>query len=170
MEIELKQADFNDKPVLRNLFELYQYDFSEYENSDVDDHGLYGYRYLDHYWTDPGRMAFLIRVNGKLAGFALLRQLHDGHSSPTYSIAEFFVMRKYRRKGVGRECARRLFDHYPGRWRVAEEMNNLPSQTFWHNIIEEYTQGNYEEMRLNNEEWRGLVQVFRTEGGVGVFE
>ncbi len=170
MEIELQAVGYDDKPVLRNLFELYQYDFSEYENSDVDEHGLYGYRYLDHYWTEPGRHAFFIRVDGKLAGFALVRELHEGYSSPTHSIAEFFVLRKYRRRGVGREAATRLFDQFPGRWRVAEEESNLPAQAFWHKVIETYTRGNYEEMRMNNDEWRGLLQVFRTEGGKGAFE
>ena len=170
MEIELQGAEINDKPVLRNLFELYQYDFSEYENSDVDEHGLYGYRYLDHYWTDPGRYPFLIRVDGRLAGFVLVRELHEGHGSPTRSIAEFFVMRKYRRRGVGREVARRIFDQFPGRWRVAIEKNNPPAQSFWRRVIEEYTGGDFEEMRLEGEEWSGVVYVFRTMSGAGGFE
>jgi predicted acetyltransferase len=165
MEIDLQPASINDKPVLRNLLELYQYDFSEYENSDVDEHGLYGYRYLDHYWTDPNRYAYLVRVDHALAGFALLRVIHDNPGSPTHSVAEFFVMRKYRRRGVGREVACRLFDLFPGRWRVEEEKDNLPAQAFWHKVIDEYMRGNFEEMRPVNVEWVGLVQLFRTEGG-----
>ena len=34
--------------------ELYRYDFSEFDGADVGSHGEYGYRYLDHYWAEPG--------------------------------------------------------------------------------------------------------------------
>lgn len=34
------------KPVLRNP-QLYQWDLSEFDDRDVDTHGLYGYPYLD---------------------------------------------------------------------------------------------------------------------------
>ena len=163
MEIDLQPASINDKPVLRNLLELYQYDFSEYENSDVDIHGLYGYRSLDHYWTDPGRYAFLVRVDGVLAGFAMVRDIHDNPGSPTHSIAEFFVMRKYRCHGVGSEVARRLFDLFPGRWRIAQEEENLPAQAFWRKVVSEYTHANFEEMRQRDAEWVGVVLLFRTE-------
>jgi predicted acetyltransferase len=163
MEIDLQPASINDKPVLRNLLELYQYDFSEYENSDVDQHGLYGYRYLDHYWAEQGRYPFLLRVDGRPAGFALVRTIYEGPGNFVHSVAEFFVMKKYRRHGVGRETARRLFEMFPGRWRVAEEEENYPAQAFWHTVIDEFTNGDFEECKMDNEEWRGMMQVFRSE-------
>src|SRR5215471_15872892 len=48
MHIDLVPAELVDKAVLRNLLELYRYDFSEFTGDDVDEHGLYGYPYLDH--------------------------------------------------------------------------------------------------------------------------
>ena len=72
MEFELVAATEDDKPVLRRLVELYRYDFSEFDQADVDVHGEYGYRYLDHYWTEGSRAPFLFRVNGRWAGFALV--------------------------------------------------------------------------------------------------
>lgn len=51
---ELIEATVDDKPVVRRLLELYLHDFSEFSGQDLNDHGEYGYRYLDHYWTDPG--------------------------------------------------------------------------------------------------------------------
>jgi predicted acetyltransferase len=35
-------------------------------------------------------------------------------------ITEFFVMRKYRRQGIGKRVARELFECSPGRWEVAD--------------------------------------------------
>src|SRR2546428_3149200 len=59
MHFSLVAAPENARPVLRRLVELYLYDFSEFDGADVGPHGEYGYRYLDHYWTDPDRHAFL---------------------------------------------------------------------------------------------------------------
>jgi len=55
MTIRVQQASLEDKSILRNLLELYAYDFTEYDQLDLDAHGLYGYHRLDHYWTEPGR-------------------------------------------------------------------------------------------------------------------
>lgn len=43
MKIELIQVEKKQKSVLRQLVELYSYDVSEYEKSDVNEYGFYGY-------------------------------------------------------------------------------------------------------------------------------
>jgi predicted acetyltransferase len=159
MDITIEPVAVSDKSVLRNLLELYLYDFSEYDGADLNDHGLYQYEYLDMYWTEHGRHPFFLKVSGKLAGFALVRELEAG-PPPLYSMAEFFVMRKYRRRKVGETFAKRLFDMFPGRWSVAEEENNLPSQVFWRKVVHEYTRGVYDEVEMVG--WEGPVQKFET--------
>ncbi|HSH79924.1 MAG TPA: hypothetical protein VLA19_15465 [Herpetosiphonaceae bacterium] len=61
-----------DKPVFRNLMQLYQYDFSAFSGTNPDPHGVFEYAYLDHYWTPDGRvegrMPFLVRVDEQLGG------------------------------------------------------------------------------------------------------
>jgi predicted acetyltransferase len=146
LTVELHPINFSEKPVLRRLMELYQYDFSEFTGEDIDDSGEYGYRYLDHYWTEEGRYPFFIKIAGKLAGFVLVRILDRREGQTTYSMAEFFVMRKYRRQGAGYEVACRIFDRFPGWWQVEQEAANLPAQAFWRRVIGEYTGGRYEEM------------------------
>jgi len=140
MKIELEIVREADKSVLRNLLELCSHDYSEFNQADVDAHGLYNYSYLDHYWTEPDRYAFFIKAGDKLAGFVMVRTLEDG----THSIAEFFVLRKYRHQGVGKVVAWRIFDRFPGPWSVEQEPGNLPAQRFWNKIIGEYTSGCYE--------------------------
>ncbi len=164
VNIEIQSAQVKDKSILRNLMELYVYDFTEFMQWDVDEHGLFGYKYLDHYWTDPDRHPFLIRVSGKLAGFVLVRDMNSSNQERTHSIAEFFVLRKYRRQGVGREVARRVFDMFPGQWSVKEIENNHSAQIFWRRVISEYTGGDFEEEHLQNEKSKGVVQRFRTKG------
>lgn len=156
--IDIQLVSIEDKPVLRNLLELYSYDFSEYEASDVDEHGLYGYKYLDHYWTEDGRYPYFVRVDGKLAGFVLVRTISDTFRS----ISEFFVMKKYRRNGVGIHSAFKVFDMFAGEWEVAQIEENKPAQAFWRKVISEYTKGNYEE--ILKEDWNGPVQRFYSRG------
>ena len=105
LAIELEGVRQMDKSVLRNLLELCHHDYSEFNQADVDEHGLYGYIYLDNYWTEPGRYAFFIKVGGKLAGFVMVRAMGDN----MHTIAEFFVLRKYRHQGVGQIAAQRIF-------------------------------------------------------------
>ncbi|MCM3274242.1 GNAT family N-acetyltransferase [Paenibacillus elgii] len=158
MEVVVSKAAAEQKSVLRNLLELYKYDFTEFDPEDVNEHGLFEYPYLDHYWTEEGRHPFLVYVDGKLAGFALIREL--GSDERVYSIAEFFVMKKYRRHGVGRKLAFDLFNRFPGQWEVAQMEENVPAQTFWRRIIDEYTKGSYQEM--TRDDWEGPIQTFRS--------
>jgi predicted acetyltransferase len=122
---ELFEATIHDEPVLRRLLELYAHDFSAYNGADVDDHGRYGYQYLDNYWTDPDRYPFLFKVDGRFAGFALVR------AGAPHDMAEFFVMRKYRRSGVGVEAARAVFARFAGEWQVRELAANVGATAFW---------------------------------------
>ena len=120
MHITLTEIPHADKVILRNLMELYLHDF-EFDGEYANEHGPFaqqgggdlqlgepavthvrGYGYIDHYWTDEGRHPFLIRVDGRIAGFVLVRRLSAGSGPPEHSIVEFFVMKKYRRRGVGR--------------------------------------------------------------------
>ncbi|WP_426593360.1 GNAT family N-acetyltransferase [Cellulomonas sp. McL0617] len=109
--------------------EFYAYDWSEFDDRDVDEHGEFGYRWLDHYWTDEDRHAFLIRAEGKLAGFALVRQ------EQRTEMAEFFVLRRYRRRGVGAAAATALFHSYPGPWEVTQRLTNPAATAFWRRAI-----------------------------------
>jgi predicted acetyltransferase len=134
LEIEIQKASYSHKSILRNLLELCQHDYSEFNGHDIDEHGLFGYSYLDNYWTEPGRHAFLIRAGGRLAGFALVRTLAAEQGETLYSMAEFFILRKIRRRGIGRDVACRLFDQFPGRWQVSQDPGNRPAQAFWRGV------------------------------------
>ena len=103
MEVEVVEALDDDRTVVRRLLQLYHYDFSEFDGGDVNPHGEYLHRYFDEYWTDSDRKAFLFRVEGALAGLALV------FTGEPHDIAEFFVMRKYRGRGVGAQAAASLF-------------------------------------------------------------
>jgi predicted acetyltransferase len=148
--------------VLDNLAELYQHDFTEFDDrDDVGDDGRFGFDKLPLYWIEPGRHPFLVKVDGKYAGFALVREVsHFGADARVADMTEFFVMRKYRRKGVASHVARAVFDMFPGPWEVRVIHNNTPAQAFWRRIVGEYTSGAYTEREVNDERWNGPVLTF----------
>jgi predicted acetyltransferase len=143
MKIEIIPVGINEKEILKNLLEKYDYDFSQYDNRDVNKMGLYGYKYLDHYWTDKNRWAFFILVDENLAGFAMVNDIPEAREETDYSMSEFFIMYKYRRCGVGKYAAKKVFDMFKGKWQLKRHPKNIGSVYFWDNVVNEYTRSNY---------------------------
>jgi len=161
MNVEVTVAAPDEQGRLSALFELYMYDFSEMFGLDVGDDGRFRAPPLDAFWTDPRRHAFLVRVDEKLAGFALVQERSRlTGDEGVRDVAEFFVMRKYRRRGVGERTARWLFDRFRGPWEVREKAENQAGAAFWRRAIGRYTGGRFEEIVLDDERWRGPVQRF----------
>ena len=159
MSVEILPASPEDKLLIQRMMELYQYDFSEFEGTNLDQHGCFGYSYLDHYWVEEGRHPFIVCVDGKLAGFVLVNQ-HTHIPGNENSIAEFFILRKYRQRGIGKGVAFHIFDLFPGKWEVRQTESNTVAQQFWRNVVGEYTAGQFAEIVLNTESWKGPVQYF----------
>ena len=128
-QIEILPAELADKEVLRQLLEFNAYDFSRLGNLDVDDHGRFGYRYLDQCWTEPDRHPYLIRAHGHIAGMALVRE------GPPRSMAEFLIMPRYRRMGIGTAAAREHLWRHPGRWEIRQAPGNNEAVQFWRRAI-----------------------------------
>ncbi|MBB6024694.1 putative acetyltransferase [Paenibacillus sp. JGP012] len=158
--ISIEPVKYEQKTILRNLLELYKYDFSEFDpEDDINPNGLYEYKYVDHYFTEAERFAFFIKVEEKLAGFALVRCIGENEQNEKiYQMAEFFVMKKYRKLKCGQTVAFKLFNMFDGVWQVAEMETNVPAQKFWRKTIERYTHGNYTEIR--EADWDGPIQMF----------
>lgn len=158
MDITLQRLDAAQKPLLAQLLELYSYEFSAYSGDDVSEYGYYGYGHLDNYWNEAGRYPYLIRVDGSIAGFALVcPHCHCRTETDAHSIGEFFVMLKYRRQGVGAQVAARLFDAHPGRWEVSYWNNNTPAAGFWQRVVAAYTGGSYRVCRTQDGLQTGLL-------------
>ncbi|MBA3414295.1 MAG: GNAT family N-acetyltransferase [Chloroflexia bacterium] len=164
----LTQVTPAERLLLRRLFELYLYDFSEMEHADLDDEGWFvphAAWWLERYWSEPGKEALLLRAGSKPAGFVLLDERSPiAGSADRRSIAAFFVARAYRRRGLGEAMAREVFRRFPGRWQVLEVKANPRAQAFWRRIIAEVSGGVYTERWVSERE---VVQEFETTGGGG---
>lgn len=98
------------------------------------------YPYFDLYWSEPEtRFPFWLCVDDARAGFALVRRDAAG-----MQMAEFFVTRFYRRRGIGVGVARRLIARFPGRWRITQREGNAAAIAFWHRVLDGFVA--YEEL------------------------
>jgi predicted acetyltransferase len=144
MKIEIVPVLEEEKIILSHLIELYEYDFSEFENSDVNSLGLYGYSYLDYYWTEKNRYPYFIKVDGKLSGFVMVCGFcYVSKDKDTLFMSEFFVMKKYRKLGIGKFAAKEVFNMHKGKWELTVHPKNPVAMKFWANVIQECAGDNY---------------------------
>jgi predicted acetyltransferase len=130
MPLVVRRAPEDAKLIVRRLLELNAYEFSAIDGQDIGPDGEYGYPYLDHYWSEADdRAAFLFQVDGHLAGFALVRV------GKPHQVAEFLVLPKYRRHGLGTEAARQVLSRFQGEWVTHEVARNEAGAAFWRRAI-----------------------------------
>ncbi len=154
---EIRLALSTDRLPLSRMLELYQYDLSDIWDQDLDAQGEYGYA-LDRYWSQPECIAFVALVNGHYAGFALVdHKVKIG--SHGYWMDQFFILKKYRRSGLGKTLATQVFNHLPGDWEVGQMPDNHVAQQFWRQIIADIA-GEFDEHILSSGPWQGVVQCF----------
>lgn len=140
MQIEVLPATTEQEPVLANLIELYAHDFSEFSDLKIGADGRFGYEPLPLYWRESNRFPFLVRANGDLAGFVLVQQGSQvSGAAEIWDVAEFFVLRGYRRHGVGVRVAHDVWRMFTGRWEVRVTENNSVARTFWQRAVSEFT-------------------------------
>jgi predicted acetyltransferase len=165
-EVTLEIATKNVSSLLSNLLELYVHDLSEIFPIKVGADGRFGYDKLPLYWSEPDtHFAYLIRLEAEVAGFALVTRGSPATDDPNdLDMSEFFVLRSYRRSGVGRRAAFLVWDRLPGRWVVRVSEMNHAGLVFWKGAIREYTQGAWHETKHPGKSHMFRVFSFTNEG------
>ena len=159
MDIKLEIVSLAQKPILRNLMEYYEYDFSAYTGRDVNSSGTFEYKYLDYYWTEDGRYPYFIMIDDVYVGFALVRKMSKNEEF-YYSMAEFFILKKYRRKNIGKQVANIIFSKHKGSWEIYQQEKNIAAQKFWRSTIDKYTNGDYKEIVKKENGENNPCQIF----------
>jgi predicted acetyltransferase len=167
--IEVSPATVEQEPILANLLELYAHDFSEFHAIEPGPDGRFGYKNLPLYWKEPDRHPFLVRVEGKLAGLALVKKGPDVSGDKTvWDMAEFFVLRGWRRRGIGTKIAHEVWRQFPGRWEVRVMDSNTPARYFWTRAISLFTGAAMQPVRVEKEGERWEVFSFESNGRAGL--
>jgi len=102
--------------------------------------------FLAGWFGDPWAHPFVILQSGVRAGFALVaRPVAQSQSRADFRMADFFVVRNARRRGVGANAAALLFSRFAGEWEVLEDEHNREALQFWRRVIGRLTAGRYSE-------------------------
>jgi predicted acetyltransferase len=147
--IEVERVTIEHSSVLENLIQLYVYDFTDYVPMTLKTDGRYEYSHLPLYWTDRERHPFIVKVDGRLAGFALVKKGSDfSGDESVWDMAEFFILRGERRRGIGYAVAARVWRRFPGTWEVRVMPNNGRAFKFWENSIARFLGSPVEPVRV----------------------
>lgn len=141
MDLSITPADRRHLPIVQNLARFYIYDMSEFMGWRCPESGLFGG--CDEFFEDWQRNVnhpFVIRARGELAGFAGVKAMQVDNVAG-HCIQEFFMLRKFRRQGLGKRAAEDIFSRFPGAWHIEQLAMNAPAQAFWRAVVSAYTHG-----------------------------
>ena len=159
MNFELVNVDKQDKEKLYRLLQYAMYDGSQYIDNDINMDCIFEYKWFDNYFTDSDRNAYFIKKDNSYLGMVMVNENLKFQQNGK-SIAEFLIMQKYRRHHIGKKVAYEIFDKFKGNWEVQPMENNPIAYSFWKNVINEYTNGNY---KIKNDGTEDIF-IFNNEG------
>jgi predicted acetyltransferase len=172
-EVSLTRLRPDEHTLLSNLMELYVHDLSVlFPQVELGADGRFGYAKLPLFMADSERhFAFLIRAGARTAGFVLATHGSPGsEDAAVHDVAEFFVLRRYRRSGVGRQAAALLFQAFPGPWTVRVLERNTRALMFWRRAVLDFTRGSVHEAERRDASgvWRVFGFDVRADGPANV--
>lgn len=145
MKIYLEKVKKEEKDILYRLLQYSLFEESLTDLNEMNNDALFEYKFFDKYFEENSREAYFVKdiKSNKLLGFVMINQYMKIFSNG-HSIAEFMIIPKYRRQGIGKKVAFSCFSKYKGNWEVSPSFGNKIAYLFWKNVIEDYTNNNYE--------------------------
>lgn len=145
-----------DRPWIESVYRDYLNDLSAQSTGLFPALPEIGHREPDQlasWYSDTGARLLTVVKDYQPAGFALVRtgQVIAGRGPIDYSMTEFFIDRGQRRRGVGQEAVRLIFDRFAGRWHIMEYQRNPQAVAFWRRVVAAYSGGQYQERASNGE-------------------
>src|SRR5262245_13910648 len=133
------RASAADREWLTNVYPFYVHDLSEFDEHyyTLNDRGLWEPDHLPSWLQDDTDHPLIIRQSETRVGFALVNQAPSAGLMPgfRFRLAEFCIMKRYRRSGIGLRAAHALFDRFRGRWQLSRLARNEPAIAFWHRVL-----------------------------------
>ncbi len=139
MGVELQEVHPLERDALWRLKQLCIHDYSESDRFEIGPEGNFNYRWFDAYFREAERYPFFIRIGEQLSGFVMVRE-SNGEEDWDFQIAEFFILRRYRRMGIGRDAARQVLRMFPGVWGISFNDENTPAANFWRSVAGQFEQ------------------------------
>ena len=158
MTVTVRSTDSHgaDRRWIESVYREYLNDLSPEGTGVFPALGEIGHRASDllaSWFNDSGAQVITIASDEQPVGFALvrIRQPLTGAGPATHLMAEFFIARAWRRRGIGQAAVRLIFDRFAGQWHIMEDLRNASAVTFWRNVLRDYTRGAFRERTSNGE-------------------
>ncbi len=156
--IEIAEADVKDKEKLKNLFQFYLHDLSEYTDAlNVNSQGKFDNNDVDTFFDEANLIPMTIKIREEIIGFIFLN--HSMGKVVDYIINDIFILRKYRNRGIGKVVIDKLFKLYSGNYGLLELIKNKPAIKFWHSVFNDKNL-KYEESEIVSDGEDCLMQKF----------
>ena len=148
MQIELISTDVEQLPLIRNLYQFYAYESSDWEQEDIEVDGRFYIHepHLQRYWQEPDWSAQLILVDGFIAGFLLIER-SELPGIEALEFADLFILKKYRRQGIGRALVQQVIVAGGGSWLVSFYEQDTLARQFWQCLLAELPLRSCEHLR-----------------------
>lgn len=145
MKIYLSEVKKEEKEILYRLLQFSLFEESSTDLNEMNEKAFFEYKWFENYFTDNDRNAFFIKEEktNKLLGFVMINE-YVQRFTKGHSIAEFMVIPKYRRNGIGKKVAIECFNKYEGNWEVSPSYGSKVAYSFWKKVIDEYTNNDNE--------------------------
>lgn len=160
--LTLNRATLAEKPILARMVQLYLHDFSEYADigtpyGDIDNSGVFLYPKFDSYWEDETHEPLLIRLDANIVGFVFINQWSASGLQIDKSVAEFFILRKYRSAGIGKMAALQIIKNYQGVWEIPIAEYNQQAKVFWSSVIKSLPEYEFQNIKGDDQRWFGSI-------------
>lgn len=147
-DVRLILATLNKYSIIQNMGRFYVYDMSQYfgreEGWAIPEDGLYECIDFKKYWDVKDSFPFLVRYRDEIAGFVIVDK-KGSNSEIDFNMAQFFILRRFTNKGIGKYVAQEFFKKFPGVWEVMVIPGNEGAYRFWRAAIKSYTNNNFNE-------------------------
>lgn len=132
-ELSVEPATLRDKTLLFRLLQLYFFDSTRWSGEDLQEDGLYECEedgLLSYLNADDGGRAYILRVSGELAGFALVDDVpFEGKRIAEF--ADLFVLPKYRRLGLASAATTQIVINSENPWLFAVFRKDREAMRYW---------------------------------------
>lgn len=131
MSVTADLATTDETNLLLELWQLYTQDLALFRNLNIENDDRYRDDRLRTYLAYEEHWPLVIRSDGEVAGFALVRK-----SKPdSHVIGEFFIKLEFRRTGVGAASVEQILQKFKGNWEIPFQNENPIAAIFWRKTI-----------------------------------
>lgn len=151
-QVSVREPRAKDRAWIRGVYRDYLFDLAPAATGLfplLPDAGQREPEQADRLFADAQVRVLAICYANEPVGFARISVRVQ--SPPEFSLADFFIARDWRRRGIGAEAVRLILDRFEGAWLITEHLRNDPAVQFWRRVVGGYTAGKYQERIVNGE-------------------